>query len=293
MRALLDLLARERGRLPGWLAWTGALGAWLWRRWWGARLLPGPDAAREAAELQARKLGALLGESYAVTAVSAFGEAGPEQAASWVAARETVVVLDLSPHGGALARARAEAARLTLERRGARPLLAPPLGAEPAWLEALAESARAAIADLPPGSPYEVVFAALDLPGLAPGQEADAQAVLDLSAALAASIGLERPYRAAFLPGPGAAGGSPGLLDTLLAASRRGPVILVPLNSPCEGSGERRALDLALAELARRQPQALVRCAPALQIRPTYLRALAAAVLAAEAAASPPGSAKV
>lgn len=279
---MLGALANARGHLPGWLSWWGGLGRWLWRRWWTPRLLTEPatsaDPLREEAELQARKLGAVLGEGYAVRPVFGLGEDGPSRAASYVGARERVILLDLAANGGALSRDRRTRSLDELSRRGATVVEAPPLLGLDGYCEALAETARAAIADLPAGTRYEVLAVALDLPG----QDAEAGSALSLAASLAAHVNLDRPCRACFLPGPGLRSGDAA--RALQEAIARGPaaLVLVPLNAACEHSAEIGLLDRLIAELAVEHPGVRLARARAPGSRPTFIRALAEAAGGAE-----------
>lgn len=273
------------GRVPGWLAWAGALGRWLWRGWWSRRLLPGPDASRERAELQAKKLGAVLGEAYSVRAVFGLGEDGVAGAGSHLRAREQVILIDMAAQGGALARTRRRDADQEIARRGATLQQAPSLSGQLSYVEAIAETLRAAIADLPRGARYEVALVALDLPP--PAEDGDASAALLTATKLASAAHLDRPYHTSFLPGPGLKAGT--ARASLLEAARRSPegVLVVPLNTACEGSAELALLDSLLAEVGRSAPGTRLIRAAALDARPTFVRALAEAVTTAEGAATP------
>ncbi len=278
---MLRALAAQRGRLPLWLAWSGPLGAWLWGRWWAGRLLPGPDPSREHAEIQARKLGALLGERYAVRAVFGFGEDGIEGAGAHLGPRERVIVVDMAPCGGALARARLARTTAEIERRGALPLLGGPLHADPGYLEAVAETLRAAIADLPRGARYELALVGLDL--CPPAREEDAYTVVSAAATLAGELRLSVPARTSFLPGPSPRSGT--ARAALREALGRAPeaLIVAPLNVTCEGSAGLAELERLLDELRARAPQVTVLRAATPGARPTFVRALAAVVERAEA----------
>lgn len=248
---LLELLSGEPGRLPGWLAWAGGLGAWH---------------------------------------VVGLGGPGPAEAAAWVSSKDLVVLVDMAPHGGRLSASVLEAARATLGRRGARVALAPPLHRSPAYVEALAETLRAAIADAGGIDAYEVVFLALGLPGRGRGGEARAAAVFETARAVAEATRLARPYHVAFLPGPGPRGGSPAALDVLCACGGRAPegLVIVPLNVISGREAELRPLEavVALAERRRALPR-LLRAAPLLG-RPSFVRALAEAVVATSAGLESP-----
>lgn len=264
----LRALASEPARLPGWLGWLGWLGAWLWVSWWSRRLLPGPTPASELADSQARKLGALLGEPYAVRVVH--GEADLEQAASHLGRDQRVVLVSMTPHGGARATRLSEAAFAAATRREARPVRAPDLGTLPAYQETVAETTRLAISELPRGTSYEVVYAGMELTG----RGASSDALRALAAELPARTGLHRPAHLGFLPGPGALGGHPALRE-ILRALPAGQVIVVPLNSLLGADLELRPLRALRDRLAREAPGLTLSFAPPPGDRPTLIRGIA------------------
>lgn len=280
--ALLLAQAREPGGLPWWLAWLGGLGAWLWARWWAPRLLAGPTAPPSEGEDEphARALSRLLGESWNTLPVKGSGPPGVHEAAAHLSAGDGVALIELCPLGGPAARALLQEARLAVAGRGARVLAMPALHAQEGWREANAETLRAAIADLPRGQAYEVLFCVFGLPGAGPEGALSREVVADL----VRRTPLARAHHLAFVPGPGLVGGGPGLQTSLDALRARTPagVVIVSLNAVDPAS-----LTLVTDALREALPDAQLVVAPSVRTRATLNRALCEALReAAEAEGS-------
>ena len=262
----LWLLYRLQPPAPAALSWPWI--AALLKRLSPRRLLPvlaDPDA-RAAAETQARLLGRRLPDAMGCRAVFAEGDPSPAQAASEVGSRERVLLLPMAPQSGVGAEALVAEARAALGGRGSVsviPTLGPGL-----LLEAQAERVRAALADLPPGVAYEVIFAA------------SAPVDAGLAAHIAAAAGLIRPHHLAILPAQGLGWRANTLGRRLrdLGARRVSAVVVVGLDSAIDTPALRHLLDVALPAAARAAGIATVVRARPLGDRPTFIRALLAAV---------------
>ena len=290
LSAWLRANARMPGRLPGWLAWLGPLGVWLWVRWWARRLLPGPMklSPAEEAETRARALERTLGEAWTVRAVLGNGSPGLSEAAAHLSTGDRVALLLLCPLGGPVANSLRSEAGIAVSGRGGQLLPIPPLHGVEAWREAVAETLRATVADLPRNTNYEVLFCVFGLLGRG-AEGADAR---QLVADVVARAALVCPHHLAFVPGPGVGGGDPALelaIGALLVTYPEA-LVLVPLNAadPAE-------IQPVLDALRHRSPELPVHVAPELRSRASALRALGdglrAAAEAEEASGRPARSA--
>lgn len=233
-------------------------------------------------EAQARALGRMLGPHYEARPVLRYAGPGAEEASREVRPGERVILLPLEPHvGGPTTISPLREAQRRLADRKA--LVAQVRGwpDDPLYVEALAETLREALIDLPDPA-YEVIFVARGLPSPYPQQ---ARATVE---ALLGRVRLARPHHLAFtrapglLPGPG-----PLAVDLAVQRARAGLpcLVVVPVGFTSDHVETRVELDEELQRRAREAGLRHLRRAPTVATRPTFLRALQAQVLAAERAA--------
>ena len=287
-------------RAPGWLRW---LVVW-WAMWtqqrrlaplW--RQLPGPSPVLEGLSAQAALLRRHLGPRYTCTPVFRYRSPDVAQAAAGIGRGDRVVLLPMLPHRCGVVYSAVALASRELRRREAQAATIPSYPTHARYIEALAETVRAALADLPSEhqTTYEVLFAARLPPecGKGPPPPEHVAELDETVAAVVAAVGLVRPHRLGFLPGssggtvrPRGAGTATQLQD---AIRRRVPaVVVVPLSFTSEQLGTLVELDQTLGQQARDAGMCFVR-AETVAVRPTFVRALGELVRQAEQDAWRPG----
>jgi protoheme ferro-lyase len=277
-------------RVPGWLS---ALAIWFYawlhlRRlaptW---RMLPGPSPATADLQQQAALLQRSLGSRYACRAVFRYQSPDAAEVAAGIGRGERVILLPLLPHRGPALYSAVAAATDALRSRGAQLATIPSYPRHRGYIDALAETVRAALADLARRSArhqtrYEVLFTA-PLPAGHGDIPADTRAELEQTMeAVVAAVGLVRPYRLGFTAAlTRIPRGTPATADQLAALGAGGAAVVVPLALTVESAETLVALDQELARRAAEADVLFIR-AETVSARPTFTRALADLILEAE-----------
>ncbi len=299
LRALLDDTDAVTSPWPRFLR---RLWAWL-AVWRGAPLLVDrcatPSPLLDQLERQARDLGRILGPHYAVRPVLRYAGPSAAQAAMDLRRGDRVVLLPVDAQvGGPTTVSPLRHARRALAGSDAPIAEVQGFPDQDDYVEALAETLRAQLLDLPADAgPYEVIFCGRGLqgdPGPYPDQaRATAAAVVDRSR-------LARPWHLAYTRPPGARRSALPLVERVVrerGAAGVQTLVLVPLGYSSEQRDTVVELDRDVAADAHDAGVTHLRRAATVATRPTFLRALARLVHAAEERAgwdlpwtSPPGS---
>lgn len=260
---------RWAGRsMPWYLPWLGGLLAGLW----GRRLLAAPEGEPGPADQAAKKLSQILGDGWLTRSVAVFGGPDAASASAGVADGDRALLLPLLPQRSAARDAQITAAREALASRRVEIAVLDPLAERPGFVEASAESVRAALVDLPPGARYAVLFYA---PALADGHESRLRDEIERDRqGVVAALGLRRPHELGWIRGPGAWGSQ---VPTLRRAARdlcsAGPthVVLMPLGQTLAWL----EVDRELHDLIAAFPAVKWSMAEPVALRPTLLRDIA------------------
>ena len=277
-------------RVPRWLS-TLAIWFYSWlhlRRlapvW---RQLPGPSPTTSDLQQQATLLQRSLGERYRCRAVFRYQYPDANEVGAGIGRGERVVLLPLLPHRGPALYSAVSNATKALRKRGADIATIPSYPEHSGYVEALAETLRATLADLAQHSEvhqtrYEVLFTA----PLPPGHRRipdDTRTELEQTvAAVVDAVGLVRPHQLGFtavltrIPRD-----TPSTAEQLAAIGTGGAAVVVPLALPLESAGTLVALDQELAKIAEESGVLFIR-AETVSTRPTFTRALSDLIRHAE-----------
>ena len=195
-------------QLPAGLGWLRPVLAWLVARLRAPKLLPvyerlgGASPQLRMVEEQALALGRVLGERYACRPVLRYSAPTADEAAESLLDGDQLVLLSLYPHacrattGTSLADARravkAAGRAVAVAEVGSYP-------ADPGYVEAVAETVREAIRELPDGADYAVLFSAHGIPErLARAGDPYPGEIRATVEALVERIPLERPHHLSY-----------------------------------------------------------------------------------------------
>lgn len=252
------------------------LWAWLMRR----PLLPPPpsDALREGAETQAQLLARRLPDLSACRALRSASELG--HASGAVGARDRVLLIPMSPQVGPGADRLVAEARAALAGKGVPERVEMINTTLPEAVEAQAEAVRAALADLPPGTAYEVIFTAGEL---SPGDPSFVR-LRGFAAVVAEAARLAVPHHLSTEQLWGIWGlcrGYHTLGGRLRDLGRRGvcAVVVVPLNTAVEEPALCQTMDGGLPDASRAAGVGTVVRASTPGGRPTFIRGIVARVV--------------
>lgn len=284
---LHDFLQRQLSdpyvlRVPAWLS---AIAIWFYtwlhlRRlsetW---RQLPGPSPTTAALAEQTSLLQRTLGKKYQCRAVLRYQSPDAGEVGAGIGRKERVILLPLLPHRGPARYSAVSAAAAVLRQREAEIGTIPSYPVHRGYVAALAETLRAALADLARDSAehqasYEVLFTA----PLPPGHKSVPDEMLaeleETIHAVVVEVGLVRPHRLGFTaPLITLPRSVPSTAEQLAALTRGSAAVVVPLALPLESSSTQVALDQELARIAREADVWFIR-APTVSARPTFTRAL-------------------
>ncbi|MDG1479978.1 MAG: ferrochelatase [Myxococcota bacterium] len=295
---LPDFLARRLTdphvlRVPGWLS---SLAVWFYT-WlhlrkltptW--RMLPGPSPADDALQEQSVLLQRSLGGKYSCRAVFRYRSPDASEVAAGIGRGERVVLLPLLPHRGPALYSAMSAATVALQARGADIATITSYPSHAGYVDALAETVRAALADLARQHPahqtrYQVLFSAV-LPTGPSAILTDTRSELEQTvAAVVAAVGLARPHQLGFTATLTAVPKDvPSTAVQLAGLSSGSAAVVVPLGEALESAQTQVSLDQKLGTIAAEAEVVFVR-AETVSARPTFTRALCDLVREAEAAA--------
>ncbi|MEL6349679.1 MAG: ferrochelatase [Myxococcota bacterium] len=247
----------------------------------GYKQLPGPSPAEDHRAEQARLLARHLGKKYSTHVVFRYRSPDARTAAAGINQRSKVVLLPLQPHRCGALYSSVAAAQAAVTERGASHVTIPSYPSHPRYVEAVAETLRAAIVDLPNEhyGRYGVLFTA-QLPAegrgdAVPEHEDELNQTVE---AVVQSVSLCRPYELGFVSNRGRVRAA-STEKQLKEMARKGltAVIVVPLAFTVERAEAMIAIDQRLADQASHLGIALVR-AETVSGRPTFIRALAALI---------------
>lgn len=264
--------------------------SWLWQR----RLvssynqLPGPSPVEDSRNAQATLLSRHLGKGYTCQPVFRYRPPDAAQVAAGVGSRDRVILLPMLPHRCGTVNSAVVDANTRLSSRKIQVTSVPSYPDFSGYIDAVAETVRAALADLPPAhqTHYEVLFSArLPTESRRGNPEEDHHAeVLQTVEAVVDAVGLVRPHHVGYTSS------LVRLRDKQLATraqlkdltARQVPAaVLVPVDLTCDQVGTVVDLDQELGAMAEDSGMLLVR-AETVATRPTFIRALAALVRQAE-----------
>lgn len=274
--------------------WFRFLWIW-WLMWrWRPRLtvryqaLPGPSPTEQALAAQARMLTRHLGKGYVCQPVFRYQRPDVAQAAAAVGRGERVVLLPMMPHRCGAMNATVIAANTHLGERSANVTTVPSYPAYPKYIEALAETLRAGIADLPSAqhTTYEVLFTAV-LPAESRRGSPDPEhhdEIAQTVSAVIATTGLVRPHHIGYTsPVHTIRHANLNTHQQLQDMAKRGvpAVVVVPVSVTSEQVNTLVTLDQQLRAEAESKDMTFVR-AETVATRPTFVHALAALIREAE-----------
>jgi len=264
---------------------------WIWKRRMVStyQQLPGPSPVTNNLSEQATLLARHLGKNYVCQPVFRYRSPDTAKAAAMIGRGDKVVLLPMHPHRSGSMYSAVVAANTHLSERRAKVASVASYPDFDGYVDAVAETVRAAIADLPAEhhTAYEVLFCAHlpteDRAGTpAPEHHAEVARTVE---AVAASVGLVRPHHLGYVSAVTRIHDN----DMATAAqvqdlAKRGvpAAVVVPVALTCDQVGTVVSLDKGLAQLAEERGIAFVR-AETVSTRPTFIRALAALVRQAEA----------
>lgn len=272
-----------RAVLVWWLAWI-----WQRRMLTAYKQLPGPSPIEDHLNAQATLLARHLGKGYVCQPVFRYRNPDTEKAAAVIGRGDRVVLLPMVPHRCGAVNSAVVAANTHLSGRRAEVTSVASYPDFDGYVEAVAETVRAAIADLPAEhhTAYEVLFCAHlpteDRRGT-PAEEHLAE-IQRTVAAVVERVGLVRPHHVGY------ASPLTRIRDKGLSAQsqlsdlakRSVPAaVVVPVAMTHDQVGTLVGLDQELGRQAEEGGVVFVR-AETVATRPTFIRALAALVRQAE-----------
>ena len=264
--------------------------SWLWQRRMVSsyKQLPGPSPVEDNLNAQATLLSRHLGKGYSCHPVFRYRAPDAAQVAAGIGARDRVILLPMLPHRCGTVSSAVVDANTRLNARQIKVTSVPSYPDFIGYVDAVAETVRAAIADLPLElqTDYEVLFCAHLPPESRRGIPDDDHhaEVTRTVAAVTAAVGLVRPHHVGYTSSlVRVRDKDHATRDQLrdLAARQVPAAVLVPVDLTCDQVGTVVALDQDLGALAEESGTLLVR-AETVATRPTFIRALAALVRQAE-----------
>ena len=267
------------------MAWMQRLLARALCRWRAPLLLADETLAGDGAvrcdrwHRQARLVERAMGEGHSCRPVVMHRKSFVHDALADLRSGDRVVLIPTVPHrspgewGSGL-----RSARRMLDERRISHRTVWPYALHPGHVEAVAESLRATLADLPQNVPYEVLFVAPMYPAWWPVPGDDRAIVLQgLAQAVVTSVGLARPHHLAFVPRSGFVfAARPRASTTIKQMAARGvrTVVMVPLGVTQDAIETAAWLDGRLLEMAREAGISCILRAETVALRPTFVRGL-------------------